>query len=537
MIPGILLLLLSFFPSISHAACSGSGLTWTCTAGSTAGQIQTAVNNSSAGATITFAAGNYSFTGVGLGNKNGVTLICATVGGCNQSAPHPFEMGQDVSGTCGTKTNLTRISGWNFTGVASGGHYFQWYCHNLTTVQVRFDHITMSNIGQGNRGIMLGEESNAVEAMFIGVIDHATFTSTSGNNFIAVHNAGGGNPGNGWIAGSQGTGNCLYWEDSVVTMPGVTGGTFGFGAIDVAGSTCQVVRFNTITGPPIREHSMCHGGPYSMEVYGNIVNSSSNESVGFWDIHMQGSGEITIWGNQVTSGSTPIAVQHYRSDTSVMPQGDCTALQIADGDQTGVGTPTDPNDGNRTPLSSYYGYPAWHQPGRDANAALKPLYAWLNTYIGGSTNAPIAIEIGSWTGSSANCANNNTNRINCHIQLNRDLYQYTASFNGTSGTGSGTLASRPATCTATPDAADAGNGGVGYWATDQGTWKQTTPSQGQDVSNGVLYRCSSTNTWTVAYTPYTYPHPLQEFVGGGSPRNQGMSGKVRSAGAVRFSNP
>jgi len=64
--------------------------------------------------------------------------------------------------------------------------------------------------------------------------------------------------------------------------------------------------------------------------------------------------------------------------------------------------------------------------------------------------------------------------------------------------GSGTFANRPSTCTINQ----------GYWATDQGSWNQSG-SGGQ----GVLYKCTATNTWTLYYTPYTYPHPLQ---GGGS---------------------
>ena len=76
------------------------------------------------------------------------------------------------------------------------------------------------------------------------------------------------------------------------------------------------------------------------------------------------------------------------------------------------------------------------------------------------------------------------------------------SFNGTVGVGEGTLAARPATCTT----------GVGYWATDQGSWN-TSSSNPQGVQlnggDGVLYRCVSTNTWASYYTPYTYPHPRQ----------------------------
>jgi hypothetical protein len=69
-------------------------------------------------------------------------------------------------------------------------------------------------------------------------------------------------------------------------------------------------------------------------------------------------------------------------------------------------------------------------------------------------------------------------------------------FNGTKGTGYGTLASRPSTCTAGPGgtygASPTGSYGVAYFATD----------------TNKLYICTSTNTWTAVYTPYTYPHPL-----------------------------
>jgi hypothetical protein len=89
------------------------------------------------------------------------------------------------------------------------------------------------------------------------------------------------------------------------------------------------------------------------------------------------------------------------------------------------------------------------------------------------------------------------------IILNRDFYaeavhqaaqtSQSFPFNGTSGAGHGTLANRPTICTK----------GVGYWATDQGNW-----NQGGNGGQGQLFVCATTNTWTVAYTPYTYPHPL-----------------------------
>ena len=71
----------------------------------------------------------------------------------------------------------------------------------------------------------------------------------------------------------------------------------------------------------------------------------------------------------------------------------------------------------------------------------------------------------------------------------------TSPFNGSSGVGFGTLANRPTSCSTK---------GVGYFATDQGNWNQSGNSFGQ----GQLYVCNTSNTWTLAYTPYTYPHPI-----------------------------
>lgn len=115
---------------------------------------------------------------------------------------------------------------------------------------------------------------------------------------------------------------------------------------------------------------------------------------------------------------------------------------------------------------------------------LDPVYSWANT-------TPAFVPSMSIKGA--------------RLIANRDYYSElsvnqtaqtspTSPFDGTSGTGYGTRANRPTTCTT----------GVGYFSTDQGSWN-TGGAGGQ----GVLDKCTSTNTWTnAAYTPYTYPHPL-----------------------------
>lgn len=529
----VIIFLLSLIPSVAEATCSGSGLTWSCTAGSTAVQINTAIDSATDGATVTLANGTYSATGIDLGPRNGITVICESVGGCSMT-------GGDVvfsNDYCpsGAKTNLMRISGFNFT--TAGNNKIWIYC-TVNINQLRLDHLDFGSIGAGNTAIFIGEAGGgppfADRGDVYGVADHINCHSTSAN-YVCFFMTSGGDT---WTTGNAGSANAFFFEDSICNFTVRT--DFTKSCVDNWRAHALVLRFNTVTGSNLRAHSYCHYGPEVMEVYGNSINTASVDSPGSWDVHLQGSGEQYVWGNLVTpddpGGSLrPMATQSYRSDSSSLPQGDCSV--IADGTQTGVGSPSDPNDGNRTPLASYYGYPYWHQPGRDGEGTLKPMYSYLNRTRGTGAVDHLQVDSGDFTGLSGDCANNNTDRVNCHIQLNRDLYREDAAFNGTSGVGVGTLASRPATCTATPEASDAGSGGVGYWATDQGSWKQTTPTEGQDVSEGVLYRCSSTNTWTVAYTPYTYPHPLQGFVLGGGARNQGMSGVVRGSGKVRFSNP
>jgi hypothetical protein len=80
-----------------------------------------------------------------------------------------------------------------------------------------------------------------------------------------------------------------------------------------------------------------------------------------------------------------------------------------------------------------------------------------------------------------------------HVVGERDVYEHNGSFDGTAGVGVGVVGNRPATCTT----------GVAYWATDEGEWWADNPG-----ADGRLYKCTATDTWTLYYTPFEYPHPL-----------------------------
>jgi chitodextrinase len=452
----------------STSGCTGSGLSWNCAPGATVAQIQAAITSSSDGAIITFANGKYTWNShISLNNKNGITLICESVRGCDVA------FSGDVLGIDATPfvvTELIRISGFVFTG--SPGSAALWFLGDRNINKLRIDNNTFRNFPSGYIAIMVGGIDSWITGYVYGVIDHNIFTGN--NSFMAVKAL----TGKSWPIGLAGSANNIFLEDNTATFS--ISPDYG-GWVDSWTATGIVVRYNNLTNVRITSHGAGHGGPANTEWYGNTVSSPTTAN--YRNMHHQGSGEIMIFNNTITGGH--MALLDYRSDVTQLPNGSAGVNNVCDGTQTGVWP-----DGNRLPITTYRGYPCWHQPGRDNNLTLKPVYLWGNKNES-NTLASVSIESGGYVAN--------------HLLVNRDYYEAisataqtspTSPFNGTYGVGFGTFANRPTICSVgLTDSADAGNGGVGYFAIDVG-------------SQGTLYRCASPNMWVAHYTPYTYPHPL-----------------------------
>jgi hypothetical protein len=446
---------------------------------------------------LTFAAGSYTWNAaISLDNAKGVTLICATKGACAVSAAG-MQLG--MYGTVsGINNNLYRISGFVFDGYSGNSQPIWFYGSGTYTLsKLRIDNNSFTNATDTPAAIWLGDNSSCMSVY--GVIDNNTLTSSHTIKIAEGFSSTTCTPG----TNSMGTVNNLFFEDNTITVTTMTNA--GEGCIDWQGAHAWVWRFNTTTNCLVTSHGVTHGwGTINSEVYNNtmIVNSGS-AAQGFDDgyrlYHHQGAGEMMTFNNTFTKSASAtwavdgtISVMHYRSAT---PAGAGYGL-------AGQCNGSDSNDGNR---SGEFGYPCKRQPGRDPAAKLKPIYAWNNKKS--DTGAIVALTCEnhpSETPPPSTCGS--------HVVANRDYYDAvsitpqtstSAPFNGTTGMGFGIASRRPSTCTSNTGP-DAGNGGVGYWATDEGNWNGKV-----GTSQGRLYRCSATNTWTLHYTPYKYPHPLR----------------------------
>ena len=402
--------------------------------------------------------------------------------------------------TTASSCTLFRMTGITFKGGTGGGKDpavgIRGTCHS---VRVDHNHALMSTASNASQQFRF-------TGWVYGVFDH----NLCDDNFnisecwdVWEDGYNGGSYGDGAWKGPTNLGGSdfMFFENNTVNQ--------GVYANDCMGGGRGVIRYNTLNQVNLQTHPLAGGNRFRgcrvQEVYKNVVNGSSscNGGSGYnncnYNLYWYSGGTGVFWGNTIpvvnsSAGSGygwMITAHSMRANSNTYTQAATPNGWGYCGTQSGLGGDGSKWDGNQNATT---GYPCMDDPGRGIEAsgpvnsqvwpnavnsatgtiawtqqALEPFYEWLDgvngtfTAVPSNPGGPLSIQDGVLT-------------------QNVDIYTWTPSFTGASGVGSGALASRPSTCTTN----------VAYWATDQNQ----------------LYKCTSTNTWSLYYTPYVYPHPL-----------------------------
>ncbi len=397
------------------------------------------------------------------------------------------------------------------------------------SVSVRLDHLHFDN--HTNSG---AANANAVKLMFLyagvfGVMDHCIVDAYAVSAIYIGNGAGSDGRGDAtWAnATSFGASNFFFFEDNIfratTASPIRTGDTFSAGRM--------VLRFNNMIGGAGQEEHATGAsgegrGARAVETYGNSFEVLIGQAFPPRCISYCSAGTSLVWGNFVESEALQnmFMFDVIRSDNT-------SYTQIATPNGWGYagtefnGTGSNWDGGTYLTTDTLKGYPCIDQPGRGIgdlltgnfptkvnsttgtiawpNQALEPLYFWRNTGLVPNAGYGGGVYVDMSDG---------------RVIAGRDYYPQASSiqtsptspFDGTVGVGWGTLANRPTTCIA----------GVAYFAIDEGDWNQSVSNPygvQQNGANGVLYKATATNTWTLYYEPYTYPHPLRAETSSSSP--------------------
>lgn len=468
----LIIVLLLLFPITVHAACTGSSPTWTTTVDESS--VQSCVTGASVGDTIYLAAGSATWTtGVTVAANKALTIVGAGIDSTNitNSSTSAFNIG----------AGNTRITGITFVTTAG-----------LNSIIIdgegwRVDHIKASSATSGLiNGVQAKGFRSGVSYGPTGLVDHVQFT----NARVLVIGFPDLPANSGSLSSSAfglGDGNAVYIEDSTFTM---TTGIPNLHDCDYSGR--YVFRFNTVVGSSVDNHSDQNGyrGCRRWEVYNTTI---TKDAAYFVPIYIRG-GSGVIFNVTMSSGwgEPYISFDNVRTFTSGGAMAYCDGTSAADGNLH-VAPASDAGWPCRDQIGWAQDSSTWTSGNPNPSQTPTPAYLWSNTIGGVAATVNIRNSSTAW------------------IQPDRDYYLHTGGvqssptspFDGTTGMGVGLLSNRPTTCTVN---AETGLG-VGYWATDQGSWNKISSGE-----QGVLYRCSATNTWTLYYTPYEYPHPLQGYV-------------------------
>jgi hypothetical protein len=462
---------------MANAVCTGSSPTWKA-ANASVTEIQACITAANAGDTINVPAGTGSAAWSTYVNINKAVKII----GPGQNPDGTYKLKITWSGSYAFR-NASGVNDWRVSGFEFDTATSQLAVDIYDSTGWRIDHTKYHNTASKGTGTFVRTGITTSDAIMGGVIDNNEVIS---GRILPVNNSVGSLLG-GYIwnidltLGDNNT-NTIYIEDNTFIAPSPKIEN----CVDASRGGNYVFRYNYVNNNSIMAHSIQTSavrGTRKWEVYGNRFNSKNATSTYSALFFRGGTGVIFV--NDFTSDvayNYNIRFDNVRSSTSYSADDNTTQAGMCDGNHAW--------DGNEDAT----GWPCRDQIGTGSDQTLwttgvvpvavqnkVPAYLWANYDTGSLTS----ISIGSPD----------------HIKTNRDFYTHNASFNGTSGVGSGKLANRPATCSP----------GVAYWATEQ-SYTDMTGMVGKNPSTpikGTLYKCNASRQWEVYYTPYTYPHPLR----------------------------
>jgi hypothetical protein len=381
---------------------------------------------------------------------------------------------------------------------------------SATNVQIRLDHCHFYNLA--TVAVILYQPAA------YGVVDHNVVDVPGGNTFNGFRVYGSDGEGYGFWNQATGFGGAAFTF--------IENNTFNNGfPNDCNAGAKYVFRYNVMNSmgnSSVQSHAVGSAlnppllGCRAWEVYANYLADS--ESGGGFSAEFQTSGTGLSWNNTVVGFNHVLDLVSDRDNgsTNYAQNPPPAGWGYCGNSQTGTASSWDGNVNS----NGSNGWPCLSQPGRGQGDLLggsafpticdltlgclvqsgvwpkqnlEPVYSWAESFTGAGNGSSLIL---------VQSPNNN-------IQANRDYYvqagnsaqtSATSPFNGSTGTGWGTLSDRPNTCAAGPGgsagASPTGSYGVAYFATDA------------NAGIGELYVCTSASTWTAVYQPYAYPHPL-----------------------------
>jgi hypothetical protein len=445
--------------TINAASCSGA-------------DVAAALSSASSGDTVTIPAGVCSWDD-GIVVDSGITLRGAgidvtTIQDENADRNEALITVRGNSRITAFTVKYGSVTGNNGNGVirASGGGW-------------RIDHMKIDRV-------FAGYAVNSWDILaYGGVFDSNTVIVRANHGAFRVWGGSSQQSDTSWASPTSfGTGrvNAFVENNTFALEPGAPLNGF----VDSQGGARVVYRYNTFADVRHGCHDTSSSGRVrgtrQLEVYGNRLVDTMRFT---YSLRVCSTG--LYFGNAAATVSTDASTWGFanrvdRLTKSAPPWGLCDGTKVYDGNTIPTGYPCMDQVG-RGQSVDFGGAPV---PDRRANNALEPVYAWLNTIARGG-NEPVNLSPRRGISGCLACGTD-------YFVPDRDFYTYTESFDGTSGVGAGPAKARPATCRV----------GVAYWATDEGEWNSLQPGP-----DGRLYKCTASNTWSVSYTPYMYPHPIR----------------------------